>query len=128
MKANPLVPTNAARLALVTRFGLPYVPDMQDWEYEVASLARFHEFLSAYTPSLPAAERVSLVEILIQCVEDSAANGSLEFYWSKLEPVLVANPKLHAGAIAYWACLEAKSEEEMFHVAPLMRRLIRNDT
>jgi hypothetical protein len=64
-------PTTTARKALSRRFGIPLDQYSQDWEWEVADATRFDEFLAAYhDPSLSDDERVSLIEILIQCVEN----------------------------------------------------------
>ena len=117
-------PSTEAQLALAARFGLPHTNRMQDWEYEVADVGRFDEFLAAYTPSLPADERLSLMEILIQCVEDSAFGGESDSYWNRVRPLLDANRTIHAGTINYWACLDAENEDEMFHVSSRMRSLL----
>jgi hypothetical protein len=42
------IPSTAAREALAARFGLAYSDRMQDWEWEVADVDRFGEFLDAY--------------------------------------------------------------------------------
>ncbi len=92
---------------------------MQDWEWEVADSARLVEFLAAYSnPVLSAEERFSLMEILIQCVEDAKSLSA----WSEIEPLVHASSILHASTIEYRSCLEAGSPVQSFWVAPLMRQ------
>jgi hypothetical protein len=117
------VMTQSARQALAARFGLPYSIVMQDWEWEVADPARFEEFLEAYKPELPVDQRIALMEILIQCVEDSASGAGLLTSWQMLAPLLAKNSELHAHTIAYWSCLEAEHPEEMWRVSMLMRQV-----
>lgn len=96
---------------------------MQDWEWEVADPKRFEEFLAAYTTELPADQRVALMEILVQCVEDSDSESQFALHWDKIEPLLAGSRGLHARTIEYWSCLGAEHPEEMFRVTKLMRQI-----
>src|SRR5258707_689671 len=90
--------TTAARVSLASRFGLPYDHSMQDWEWEVADASRFGEFLDAYSSgSFDEDERFSLMEMLIQCVEDMDL-PSVEStpQWRSAAALLRANPWVHA--------------------------------
>ncbi|WP_146151785.1 hypothetical protein [Ahniella affigens] len=115
--------TQAARQALAARFDLPCSVAMQDWEWEVADPDRFEEFLKAYTPELPVDQRLALMEILVQCVEDSDSEAKLATCWQRIKPLLEKNFNLHAETIQYWACLEAGQLDEMWRISILMRQV-----
>jgi hypothetical protein len=116
--------TTAARVSLAERFNLPFHESMQDWEWEIADEARFDEFLAAYSADdLDDHERFSLMEILVQCVDDSPAR-CLNSRWSQIELLLVSNPTLHAFTIAYWAQSEETESCALFNVSLRMRHLV----
>jgi len=124
MSEGSQFPTTTARQALAERFGLPYGDDMQDWEWEVADAKRFQELLAAYdTPPLTDAERYSLMEMLVQCVEDLAVDGEGENAWTAIEHRLRSRP-LHRTTIEYWSCLGETDPNSMFHISARMRRLL----
>lgn len=118
------IPSTPARKAFAVRFGLPYSDGMQDWEWEVADAHRFGEFLSAnVTAALPDEQRSSLMEMLIQCVEEMGEPVEFESSWSAIEPHLVARAVLHRPTIAYWATLDEADADAGFRVTPAMRRV-----
>ena len=120
-------PTSEARMSLASRFNLPYHDDMQDWEWEVADESRFQEFLSAYQlPGLTDAERFSLMEVLIQCVEDKADETDFSAAWQALEFHLIRAKMLHLSTIHYWASDGETEPDHCFFVAPAMRRLLKH--
>ncbi len=118
-----------ARQSLAARFGLPYHDGMQDWEYEVADAVRFPEFLQAYRhPSLSDSERESLMEMLVQCVEDRL--GAVPEQppeslpeWQSVAGLLRQRASLHAATIDYWSCLEEPDLSLCFAVSAPMRSL-----
>jgi hypothetical protein len=117
-------PTTAARKSLAARFGLPYADVMQDWEWEVADCKRFDEFLEAYrTQTLTDDERFSLMEILVQCAEDTVSRSDENTSWSAIEPLLLLNSSLHKATIEYWARLYSVKSGEFFRVSAKMRRV-----
>ena len=126
---SDFIPSTPARQSLATRFGLPYHGNMQDWEWEVADASRFQEFLGAYRHAdLNEDERGSLMEVLIQCVEDLLAAGShqpLESLpeWQAVAALLREHPSLHAATVDYWSCLEEPDLALCFRVTALMRPL-----
>ena len=63
-------PSTTARKSLAGRFGLPYDPRMQDWEWEVADPSRIPEFLAAYQDSGLTDEEVSRCHYLIHLPTD----------------------------------------------------------
>ncbi|MDR7271241.1 hypothetical protein J2X20_003909 [Pelomonas saccharophila] len=117
------LPSSAARQSLAQRLGLPYADTMQDWEWEVASPDRFEDFLRAYrTADLSDDERVSLMEMLIQCVEDMQASPTA---WGAIEPLLRAHPDLHGASVLYWAMPQEQEEDNLMRVSRPMRKLLR---
>lgn len=126
---SDFVPSTSACRLLSARFGLPYHDGMQDWEYEVADATRFQEFLEAYRHTdLSEAERGSLMEVLVQCVEDLfAANpdrppGNLP-EWRSLAGLLREHYRLRAASVDYWSCLEEPDLAMCFYVTAPMRTL-----
>jgi hypothetical protein len=124
MSTESQFPTTPARQALARRFGLPYSDTMQDWEWEVADAERFDEFLAVYDATrLNDAERYSLMEVLVQCVEDLAIAGRAEIAWTAIETRLRSNP-LHRPTVEYWSCPGESDLEAMFRISSWMRRLL----
>ena len=119
-------PSSVAQQALAARFGLPWSEGMQDWEWEVADLDRFDEFLEAF-PSLDLSddERFSLMEVLLQCVEETEPPSSREAAWRAVEPLLLSRPELHRTTIAYWARLGESDPIALFSISPNMRQVWR---
>ena len=115
--------TPTARRSLSRRFNLPHDPFSQDWQWEVADPSRFGEFLSVYeSGDLDEDERFALMEILIQCVEESDSS-SVESspQWRSLAGLLQAHPDLHASSIRYWSCPDDRDFEDGFRVTGPMR-------
>lgn len=118
------VPDRTPQRALSERFGLPFSPSMQDWEWEVADASRFDEFVDAFlTGELRDDELVSLMEILVQCTEDAADEHEFVSRWVAVEPLLRGRPRLHEATIQYWACLGEADPEAWFRVSPRMRAI-----
>lgn len=115
-------PTSAARRALAVRFNLPYRDDMQDWEWEVADYARLEEFLSAFDSALPDEQRYSLMELVLQCVEDAPSEKELKEAWGAVKPLLLESPSLHSATVEYWSCNEAPLDEA-FRVSRYIRAI-----
>ena len=95
---------------------------MQDWEWEVADVARFDEFLNAYRSQLSDDELFSLMEMLVQCVEDMVSPLKREVAWASISPLLALSASLHRSTIEYWACLGELEPEAQFNVSADMRR------
>jgi hypothetical protein len=105
-------------------------PHSQDWEWEVAAPGQFDRWLAVYgSTALTDAERFSLMEMLVQCVEEMASahgsGGQVEELpeWQALAAVLRANPRLHASTICYWSVLGRDETDEQFRVSVPMRRV-----
>ena len=124
MAETVLYPTTPARQALAVRFSLPYDDAMQDWEWEVANAEEFDQYLAAYTLAMPNDQRFSLMEMLVQCVEDSQDEALFNIRWAKVRSLLVNHIGLHAQTVAYWACGEEGDLELAFRVSRPMRELL----
>src|SRR5262245_12464236 len=122
-------PTRAGRDALAARLGLTVDPFSQDWEWEVADPEHFVQWLAVYQREpLTDAERFSLMEMLVQCVEDIARDdGSQQVEalaeWPVVAALLLANPRLHASTVAYWSVLGQDDPEGQFRVSVPVRRV-----
>lgn len=117
-------PTNVAQASLAKRLNLPHDESMQDWECEVADVSRFEEFFSAYDPeALTDDERFSLMEILVQCVDDAPADIR-DAMWGRIASLLSANVELHATTITYWSQPGETESDAMFNVSMNMRSLL----
>jgi len=123
-------PTGAGRKALAARLGLTIDPFSQDWEWEIAEPGHFSDWLSVYRDApLSDDERVSLMEMLIQCVESiakvSRAGIDIEELpqWQAVAGLLRERPRLHASSIAYWSVFGLDDPEEQFRVSVPMRRV-----
>jgi len=123
-------PTKAGREALAARLDLIIDPHSQDWEWEVAGPQHFDTWLSTYRNGpLSDDERFSLMEMLIQSVEDMVPlrGPPVEVeelpQWQAVAKLLRANPRLHASSIAYWSVFGRDEPEEHFRVSIPMRKV-----
>jgi hypothetical protein len=110
------------------RFGLPYDNAMQDWEWEAANADDFDQYLAAYTLAMPSDQRFSLMEMLMQSVEDSPDESVFNNRWARIRSLLKNHSALHAQTIAYWACSDEVDVEQAFRVSRPMRELLRLNT
>ncbi|VTU01144.1 Uncharacterized protein OS=Rhodopirellula baltica SWK14 GN=RBSWK_06258 PE=4 SV=1 [Gemmataceae bacterium] len=122
--------TRAGQDALAARLGLTIDPYSQDWEWEIAQPEKFDEWLAVFrTAPLSDDERFSLMETLIQCVEDmvlsSGPPAEVEALsqWQAVAALLQERPRLHASSIAYWSVFGHDDPEEQFRVSVPMRRV-----
>jgi hypothetical protein len=107
-----MFPNQESRKALAVKLGLPFTEDMQDWEYEVSDKARIEEFLSEYSkPSTTDQERISLIEILLSCINDFLEEGNQKAfskYFPKVIKHLNDNKSLFSETIRYWTTHDFK--------------------
>ena len=117
-------PSSEARQSLAERLALPWSDAMQDWEWEVADAARVDEWLRLYASGdLSEDERFSLMEMLVQCVEDSS-DDRRSAMWLAIEPHLREQRAIHRTTIEYWARVDEENPEAQFHVSAGMRTLL----
>lgn len=115
-------PTAEAQKSLASRFDLVYSERMQDWEWEVADPLRFEEFFNVYSSTaLSNGEKFSLMEIIIQSIEETEDLNIFSARWKIIEPILIDNHILHHHSIMYWSCYDESSEEGMFRISKHMR-------
>lgn len=101
-------PTYKSILKLASCLNLPYSDSMQDWEWEVADPIRINEYINLYDQGhMSDDDRFTLMEIIIQAHEDKYIKTNLlPKSWRKVKNRILANPKLHAKSVMYWACSE----------------------
>ncbi len=123
-------PTQAGRLALAGRLGLHIDPFAQDWEWEVAEPQHFPHWLAVYQhDELTDDERFSLMEMLVQCVENMAGEDGFPDAveasptWQAVAGLLRINARLHASTIWYWCVFDHEAPDEVFRVSHAMRRV-----
>lgn len=123
-------PTGRGRADLAARLGLSIDRFSQDWEWEVAEPGQFATWLAVYRHGdLSDDERFSLMEMLVQCVEemvrDNGPPGRLEEFpaWRAVADLLRARPQLHASTVAYWSVFGQDDPDGQFRVSSPMRRV-----
>lgn len=119
------LPTSEARMSLARRLQLPHDSSMQDWEWEIADPSRIEEFLDAYENwDLTDDERFSLMEIIIECAEESAESLPESKHWKRALQLLEANIVVHIHSVWYWAVPEAETRDEHWRVTRDLRELL----
>jgi hypothetical protein len=123
-------PTRAGRQALAARLGRSIDPFSQDWEWEVAEEKHFPSYLALYKDAtLTDDERFSLMEIMLQCVNEIFPAGSLPEdieqrpEWQAVAALLRARPDLHASTVAYWSVFGGEWPDGQFVISTPMRRI-----
>ena len=118
-------PTREAIDSLAERFNLPNAPEMQDWQWEVADPGRLDDFLAAYlNGDLSDDERFALMEMLLQCFEESDINLALDPRWTTVLRQLDKHIDLHAYTVWYWSCLDDDDAESWFRATPSLREIL----
>ena len=119
----PTYETAEARQWVAQALGLPYADYMQDWPWEVATPEGFADYLALY-PQAGAAERVVLMEMLLDAATWLPKEGQLRTAWAQIAVLLDQNPDLHATTAQYW-CLWNYNEQDLhehgFPIAPYVR-------
>ena len=103
---KPFIPNIQARASLVNKLDLEFNENMQDWEYEVSDIHRIYDSIDEYNKQeISNAEKESLMEIILNCINDILANKQNELFLEVSKctlPLLKENQKLHEGTINYW--------------------------
>jgi len=117
-------PTTEARVRLAQLLDLQYHGSMQDWEWEVADPKRIGEFLQLYESNeLSENEQFSLMEVIIQSVEDSEA-GPSSGEWKRILQLLDERIMLHSYSVWYWAMPDDEDEKTHRRVTRDLRRVL----
>lgn len=123
-------PTQVGRLRLAERLGLHVDPLSQDWEWEVAQPQCFPSWAAVYhNDELTDDERFSLMEMLVQCIEDMTRDDDFPDEieaspaWQTIAALLRANARLHVSTIFYWCVFACEKPDEVFRVSLAMRRV-----
>src|SRR5690242_17845735 len=97
---------SASRLSSV--LGLPFHPDMQDWEHQCADTHRLGEFLDLYEGGgLSDDDRFALMALIVSSFDDwLQAGGADDVLIQRVRRHLVGDFGLHERTIHYWSLLE----------------------
>lgn len=110
---------------MAKKLGHFYSDDMQDWEWEIADANRFDEYVNLYiSDALSDDEKFSLMELILQSVEDSESDSILKARWLRIVSLLRRNMTLHESTIRYWAQSDAVRTDQKFRLSNLVRTLL----
>lgn len=106
---------------LAIELNLPNDSGMQDWPYEVANPDHFDRYLRHYLKTADEDKKFVLMEMLIQAVNDQVDDKDFTRSWTKLEPLLKKDFKIHEYTVYYWACLDNVDISDTWTITPKMR-------
>lgn len=92
----------------------------QDWTYTISEPERIEEYLDAYDKIKNKEGKFSLLEMIIQSVNDQS-NNDFELYWNKLLPILEIDFELNKSTIYYWCVWMNSNLEDCFKISEKMR-------
>jgi len=101
----------------------------QDWEYTIVheiDEQRMADMLDYYhTENLDDEVKFTLMILMIGYCDDRKIERNFdENLWKRIEEILIAEKELHLPTIEYWSSLDV-GLEDAWHIAPLMRKLLR---
>lgn len=114
--------TGASFVELSKVFNLPFNSQMQDWPYEVADSKCTQEYLDYYQAIDNEDIKFTLMEMIVQSIEDQQSPEKFKTYWDQTVPLLTKNFHIHEWTIYYWSSFE-KSLKNAWHIAPYMRKI-----
>jgi hypothetical protein len=117
--------TRESRILLSKVFDLPFSDQMQDWPWEVADPKSIQKYLDYYQSINDQNVKFTLMEIIIQAIEDQENLEKLKFYWEKTAPILIENFDIHEWTIYYWSSVGVVLAEA-WSIAPYMRSIWRS--
>jgi len=130
MSKKILYPTGSAIEQLCGNLKLSE-PDQfeQDWEYTIVheiDEQRMADMLDYYhTENLDDEVKFTLMILMIGYCDDRIIDRNFdENFWKRIEEILIAEKELHLPTIEYWSSLDV-ALENAWHIAPLMRKLLR---
>ena len=110
--------TTAEAVAKVV--GVAYEPWMQDWPLEAAAPVHIEKFLNCYAGERNPEHLLAIAALIVASLDGAFAVGhpSKELL-DRARLVLKNYPDL----VEYWSCLDAHTDDEMFHITPWIRTL-----
>lgn len=108
---------------LAAAFKYPYASDMQDWEYEVATLSDIEKYFEKYTSATDDDIRFVLMEMIIETSNQTEELDWITVFWPRVVLLLKSNFDLHAYTIYYWSCFDNDNVEDGFYITAYMRTL-----
>ena len=116
-------PTRAAIDFIADRLGLPNIPGMQDWEFEVSDPADLPRYLALFEEMHGEDDvRFVLADMIIQAFESSDFELADNPDWQKFISSLMDRIDIHGWQIWYWAAWDVELEEAR-RVCSIMRDL-----
>ncbi|MBA4149613.1 MAG: hypothetical protein H0X66_15995 [Verrucomicrobia bacterium] len=110
--------TTAEAVAKVV--GVEYEPWMQDWPLEAADPVRIEKFLTCYAGERDPDHRVAIAALITASLDDAfALSNPSKVLLDRARLVLKNYPDI----VEYWSCLDAHTDDEMFHITPWIRTL-----
>jgi hypothetical protein len=99
----------------------------QDWDLECADAGRVEEFLDVYERHvLNDDDRFALMALIVASLDDYLFSGATgEALLQRVRQHLVADYSLHKATITYWSLPEESDNDNLFHITPLMREVMR---
>ncbi len=116
-------PTKRAIDELANELGLPNEPHMQDWEWEVANPLNVDKYIQHYFTLTDEDKKFTLMEIIIQAVDDQEKTVNFSKYLGIIEPILKNSFSLHEWSVWYWASFERDNLADCWLISPFMREV-----
>lgn len=105
---------------------MPSGESMQDWPYEVADPKRLEEFLNVLRINENSDVRYTLMDMVLQSLEDSKLDLSNSEIVDDIENYLKMNFEDHVYQIWYWSVFDPETTDS-FRISPLMRKIWSNE-
>lgn len=115
--------TRAAMISLAARLRVRYGDDMQDWPWEVAEPERLDEYLALYDVLTDEDEQFTLMDVMLEAVEEQASPLRLVQGWQELRHRIRQRPTLHVWQMWYWSLWDTETLTNAFFIAPYTREL-----
>lgn len=114
--------TKKAIEELVATYKYPYESWMQDWPYEIADSKEIKNYFEHYALQTDEDKKFSLMEMLIQSLEDIEDDKDFEKYWLQLKKLITQDFKIHEYTIFYWSSF-GKKLSNCWNITPKMREI-----
>lgn len=115
--------TQSSEVSLAARLRVPWEVVMQDWPWEVAEPERLDEYLGLYDALTDDDERFTLMDVMLQAVEEQDSPLRLVQGWEELRQRIRQRPALHAWQMWYWRVWATATLTDAFFITPYTREL-----